>query len=227
MMNMKKDKAWRWGVTLLELLVVVVILSLLATLATGIYTGQTRKARIAATRSLIKDLEIAIARYEIDLGQLPPSGSGAPALPAAILSRSNGSGYLYTALVHSIDGSAYEPSSPLWNGPYINLQANHYDGTQSNLTERDILDPWGGAIYYVMNEDYNVSGGTFEGGTQFFASSLPSGGNPDLPAPNPVLDLGETFYNTSTYQIISFGPDGETLGSPYWGGALDDITNFN
>ena len=63
------------GVTLLELLAVVLILGILSTIATNVYVGTLNRARIAATQNTIREIEVAIARYEIDLGQFPPSGS--------------------------------------------------------------------------------------------------------------------------------------------------------
>lgn len=237
---LKKYYAKRhWAMTLMELLVVVLIISILATIATGVYTGEARKARIAATHDLLKQLEIAIARYEVDTGSLPPSGSGS--LPPSTLtsgsSRYNGSGYLYIALTKSLSGSATAPLSSLWDGPYIQFQANQLkaESGADNVPGRiDIVDPWGKPILYVNSADYATIGSNFNGGTRMFIGSRPTGANPDLPAPNPFVALGETYYNTSTYQLVSFGPDGQSgsvtdplsFNYDYVGTDLDDITNF-
>ncbi|MCL5270369.1 MAG: prepilin-type N-terminal cleavage/methylation domain-containing protein, partial [bacterium] len=114
------------AVTLIEMLVVVLIIGILATIATGVYSGETRRAKVAATEALLKNLEIAIARYEVDTGTLPPSGSGSALPPEPLDSatptpRNDGSGYLYVALVHSMSGNANQPASPSWDGPYINI----------------------------------------------------------------------------------------------------------
>lgn len=239
---LKKYYAQRqWAVTLMELLVVVLIISILATIATGVYTGEARKARIAATHDLLKQLEIAIARYEVDTGSLPPSGSGNQLPPADLAantgSRYNGSGYLYIALTKSLSGSANRPLSSLWDGPYIQFQADQLKAQSgsTNVPGRiDVVDAWGHPILYVNSADYNKGGTGFNGGSRLFEGTRPSGANPDLPAPNPFVALGETYYNTNTYQLVSFGPDSQS-GSvtnilnftfSFVGTDADDITNF-
>lgn len=229
-----------WAVTLLELVVVVLIISILATIATGIYTGETRRARIAAAQDLIHQLSVAIARYEVDCGSQPPSGSGTTLPPPVASSRYDGSGYLHLALLYSMSGSANKPASALWHGPYIAFQASEVgmpiDFTGSNNVGMiNILDPWQSPVRYVSHEDYGSTGGNFSGGTLLFGSTAPTGANPKLPAPNPFAAQGETYYNTSTYQLISLGPDGQTLDSlnggtvgnfSFAGAAEDDVTNF-
>lgn len=228
----------QWAVTLMELLVVVLIISILATIATGVYTGEARRARVAATQDLIKQLEIGIARYEVDTGSLPPSGSGAQLPPSEMTtgsSRLNGSGYLFIALTKSLSGNSMKPLSPLWDGPYIQFQAKQLKSQVSNVPGRiDIVDAWGNPILYVNANDYTKSGGGFNGGTRLFTGTLPAGANTDLPAPNPFAALGETYYNTSTYQLVSLGPDGQSgsivnvlsFSYSFVGTDADDITNF-
>jgi type II secretory pathway pseudopilin PulG len=222
----------RWAVTLLELLTVVLIISLLATIATGVYTGQTRRAKIAATQDLIRQLELAIARYEVDLGELPPSGSG-DFPPVDVTLREDGSGYLQLALVHSMNGNMQAPASTLWDGPYITFQPQNLAELPVGVTEPgliNILDAFGNPIIYVRSQDYFVDSATFNGGTDLFTTTAPVGANPDLPAPNPYVARGETTYNPSTYQLISFGPDNVSFGDVgtfnFRGTAADDVTNF-
>jgi prepilin-type N-terminal cleavage/methylation domain-containing protein len=236
-----------WAVTLLELMVVVLIIGILASVATGVYTGQTERARVAATHALIRSLEVAITRYEMDTGSLPPSGSGSDVPPAAMSSSStggrlNGSGYLHLVLMHSINGSAVQPASASWKGPYINLQpgqlksASTSTGTGASTPTGliDITDPWGMPILYVAWPDYAINATDFWGGTQMSPSTAPAGANPNLPAPNPFAAT-ETFYNPKTFQLISFGPSARsydatsvlgTAPSAYTGTDADDINNF-
>jgi prepilin-type N-terminal cleavage/methylation domain-containing protein len=221
------------AVTLLELLVVVIIVGILATIATGVYTNQTRRARIAATIDLINQLQIGIVRYEVDLGSYPPSGSSTLYPPGDLTggdtsNRRDGSGVLHLALMHSMSGNAYTPASRLWHGPYINVQAENLAATIGGNVpgNTDFLDSWGGAIIYVVSPDYGTPGTGFTGGTQVFSAPV-ADANPALPAPNPYLARGETYYNPGTYQIISYGPDGLTLPDPAFKGAAgDDLTNF-
>src|SRR5690349_494171 len=64
------------GFSMIELLVVILILGLLATLAVGLFSKQVEKARYAKARTTIAALELAINRYQIDVGTYPPSGTG-------------------------------------------------------------------------------------------------------------------------------------------------------
>lgn len=240
-MSQRKYIARAMAVTMLELLIVVLIIGLLATIATGIYTGEADRARIAATKALINNLEIGITRYEVDTGSLPPSGSGdvlPPVSPQATTDTAwrDGSGYLHQALVHSLSGSTNNPNPSTWNGPYISFQneqlvtAPTASGANDHASEIDIADPWGMPILYVRYSDYNVVTTNFRGGTWLFFGPAPAGANPNLPAPNPSYDLGETYYNAKSYQIISFGKDRQSFGlvniSNFNGTGADDITNF-
>ena len=216
------------GVTLLELLAVVLIIGILSTMAVGVYVGQTRRARYAAARDLIRQLELAITRYEVDMGSYPPSGSGDLSSPNA---RENGSGFLHAALVHSMSGSSYSPASALWGGPYITFQAEQLAATTETFFDDpgriNILDPWGNPISYINKNDYNAASGNFDGGTQTFdSSSTPAGTDPNFPAPNPFFATGETWYNAQTYQIISRGEDGVTAAVPYAGTQSNDVSNL-
>lgn len=224
------------AVTLMELMVVVLIIGILSTIATGVYTGKTHEARIAAAHALIHNLEVAITRYELDTGSLPPSGTGLlPLEPitsgTATLNRENGSGYLHEALLHSVSGSAMTPASSLWKGPYINLQVDQIQpkpGDAPTPGMINIVDPWGNPILYFASSEYGVSSGNYWGGTKMFAAPT-AGGHPNLPAPNPYA-ASEIYYNPKTFQLISYGPDGTTMasgaGESYAGAAADDINNF-
>ena len=109
--------------TLMELLVVVLILGLLATIAVGVYTNQVERARYAAARTTIAARELAANRYQLDVGEFPPSGSfsntGTETPPV------EGNGYLYLALTRSMSGNTSVPASARWQGPYIDVQKLH------------------------------------------------------------------------------------------------------
>ncbi len=221
------------AVTLLELLIVVLIVGLLATVATGIYTDEADRARVAATKALINNLEIQITRYNVDTGLLPPSGSGAtfPAVEpfTTAETRRDGSGFLHQALMHSNSGNTNSPSPTTWRGPYINLQVDQLV-TSTQPGQSDIVDAWGQPLVYIKSADYGIVSGDFSGGTQIFAGLAPTNANTNLPAPNPLATLGETYYNPQSYQIISFGKNRISLGSSdgvnYNGAETDDVTNF-
>jgi len=204
--------------TLLELLMVVLILGLLATLAVGVFSTQVERARFAKARMTISALELAINRYQIDLGQYPPSGTGVPSGPQTF----EGNGLLHLALVHSMSGNQNAPASPRWQGPYIDIKQQELGDingitlqdltTQPNQGEIQILDPWYRPYRYVRccgssTDEYSVNGGT------------------TLPATSPFAAT-ETYYNPSTFQVVSTGRNGVTLAVPQWGLEEDDVTNF-
>lgn len=240
------------AVTLLELLAVVLIIGILATIGSNTYIGQVRRARVAATSDLIRELEIAIARYEVDVGAIPPSGSADLTFSGGVISsiaapdlidvEGNASGdlpgssLLHLALVHSISGSAVNPADNTWRGPYIEFQSENieHDGS-TNQTQ--ILDAFGNPLHYLTAQKYNHT--TFQG-TEMFDGTEPSAvsnnADPDLPSPNPFAGT-ETYYNVSTFQLFSLGNNGATFGTSgsddptsnsivYAGTEDDDIHNF-
>jgi len=83
--------AGRGGFTLVEVMLVVAILGILATVVIGSFGGKQKQAQINAARAGIASLSTAVDLYEVDTGRYPPNLS---------------------ALVNS-DGS------PNWNGPYV------------------------------------------------------------------------------------------------------------
>lgn len=234
------------GLTLLELVAVIVIISILSSIGANVFFGQIKNAKIAATRVLISELQTAITRYQIDVGTWPPSGSGnvtTGTLPSiAAQDFVDGAGLLHLALVHSLSGDSTNPSDQNWAGPYMGFQADRLTtGTPGQI---QMLDSFGTELQYVRSDDYTttytVSAIIMEAGTIMFdgteSASVRATADPDLPSPNPFFG-GERFYNVSTFQLFSFGPDGTTFGFPdsnstttgsriYRGTERDDINNF-
>ncbi len=211
------NRLMKRGVTLIELIVVLVIVSLLSTVAVGIYTKEVLRAKVARTRAEIRTIEVAANRYQIDTGQFPPSSSGTQIAPNA-LNQSDpfvGCGYLQVALRASLNGNSNVPLSTRWFGPYLDWDENKLGTLSGNaitsstaLPEIQLLDPFGNPYYYVNSDDYAGLGGT------------------ELPASNPYSST-ETWFNASTFQVISFGPDGTTnTASGQLGTDPDDISNW-
>jgi hypothetical protein len=174
-----------------------------------VFIGQVTRAKVAAAADTIRQLEVAIARYEIDTGQLPDSHTVGSTL---------GNGWLMEALLHSTGGNINSPSSPRWQGPYIEFNADQLrvpgvngapdDPSIPDERETQLLDPFDSPYNYVRFTDYETQNGTM------------------LPTSDPFFAT-ETFYNPRTVQIWSFGPDGQTNGTfGQRGTDPDDITNF-
>lgn len=207
------------GVTILELLVVLVIISILSTIAVGVYSNQIVRAKYAKARAEIRVLETAIAQYEVDTGDLPPSGSGSQLAPADINPGVPfaGSGYLTLALRSSLNGQPSDPISARWQGPYVDWDYNRLGnaagepitgaGNTATLPEISFLDPFGMPYQYIRSTDYLTLRGS------------------ELPSTNPFA-ASETWYNPSTFQIISFGANRTSLAHPLIGTESDDISNF-
>jgi type II secretion system protein G len=70
-----EDKTQRVGFTLVELLVVVAIIGILATLITAAAFRVTSKARETTIRMKINQLESALEQYKIKFGEYPPNSS--------------------------------------------------------------------------------------------------------------------------------------------------------
>ncbi|MGE4286151.1 MAG: type II secretion system major pseudopilin GspG [Phycisphaerae bacterium] len=70
----------RKAFTLIELLLVVVILGILATLVVPKFSGRTEQARISTAKTDVSNLELAIDSYEIDTGKYPTTNQGLSAL---------------------------------------------------------------------------------------------------------------------------------------------------
>ena len=211
----------RRGVTIIELLIVLAIVGLLATIAVTVLTGHILRARIAATAAEIHELSMACTAYEVDTGQFPVSSSGTQLAPDPV-DPSNapgegalGCGYLITCLTLSLTGDPANPASPLWKGPYIQLNRKRLGTLTGERLDPDnpleppqiqLLDRWGNPYYYVRGVDYE----------SFLGTVLP----PGSPFPN------EIYFNPSTIQIVSWGPNGISLPRPDMGTDFDDITNF-
>ena len=75
MKNEKRDREERRraGFTLIEVMLVVIILGILATVVAVSFKGRTATAKINATRTSIKNVCTAIDLYELEVGKLPGS----------------------------------------------------------------------------------------------------------------------------------------------------------
>ena len=90
-MRRRYEKTLKEGFTLVELLLVVAILGILATVVVVNFTGKQADAMIQATRGSIANIGVAIDMYEVDTGRLPPG----------------------------LDALIKSAGEPNWNGPYI------------------------------------------------------------------------------------------------------------
>jgi len=107
------------GFTLVELLVVVAILGILASLIAAGAQSARRRGAVTKAKATIGALETAIAMYHGDMGMYPPSGN--PSLRAAMED---------------------DPGDADWGGPYMEFK-------QDELKDGQLVDPWGTPYLYV------------------------------------------------------------------------------
>ncbi len=70
----------RRGFSILELLLVLVILAILAGIVAVKFGGQSEKARVTATKTQLGNFNMALNRFELDLGRYPTTSEGLRAL---------------------------------------------------------------------------------------------------------------------------------------------------
>ena len=66
----------RTGFTLVEIMAVIIIIGLLASIAAVNFLGQTDKAAVATTKANLKTLHNAVAQFKMDTGRYPTEEEG-------------------------------------------------------------------------------------------------------------------------------------------------------
>jgi general secretion pathway protein G len=74
------QKKSRSGFTMVELMAVLIILGLLATVVVSNFVGATDRARVETTKMTLKTLHNAINNYKMDTGSFPSDDEGLEAL---------------------------------------------------------------------------------------------------------------------------------------------------
>lgn len=76
----KRKEGVRKGFTMVELMAVLIILGLLATVLVKNFMGQTDKARVITTKANLKILHTAVMQFKMDTGRFPTEEEGLLAL---------------------------------------------------------------------------------------------------------------------------------------------------
>jgi general secretion pathway protein G len=109
---MKSRRKQQEGFTLIEIMVVILILGLLATIVVQSLRGATDKAKRTKAMADIAELKTALDRYYIDNGSYPTSDQG---LQALVSPPSQGGG----AADPPSDGYVRRVPNDPWNNPYV------------------------------------------------------------------------------------------------------------
>ena len=119
MENLKLDTKLtaRAGVTLIEMLVVVVIIAVFAAVVGPRLLNQGDKARVVAARQQIENFELAMGQYHLDTGTYPTSEQGLAALRAQPTGVEQWHGpYLQKDVANDPWGHAYQYKYPGGHG---------------------------------------------------------------------------------------------------------------
>lgn len=97
--NKTRKKLYQNGFTLIEIMLVVLIIGILASLAIPRLVGRSQEARVTAAKADIEsNISVSLDMYELDNGNYPTTEQG------------------LSALVQKPSGS---PAPANWNGPYL------------------------------------------------------------------------------------------------------------
>lgn len=214
----------RRGVTLVELLVVMLILTLLATLATPVFINRVNEARIATARTEVEEIAKAQQLCALThgvyvplqiLNDLPlPEGGGSSPTGTDDVENSTASTILLidvtksaTSQVGSQVNLANFATNNLaarvyfgWKGPYLNVnRVFKADSADRNFVARmsHPLDPWGNPYRFFSPVGIiGTSSNAATGATDYQQTSFSDG------------NLNTTPDRFDRYAVVSFGPDG-------------------
>ena len=86
----RRSGANRFGFTLIELMLVLVILATLAAIVLPKFTGRSQQAKVTSAKTQIAGFETALSTFEVDLGRYPTTTEGLRALVVKPTSDSEG-----------------------------------------------------------------------------------------------------------------------------------------
>ncbi|MCH8219308.1 MAG: prepilin-type N-terminal cleavage/methylation domain-containing protein, partial [Planctomycetes bacterium] len=197
------------GFTLLELLAVLLIISILASVLLVSLWDASRAVELSATRAKIQVVETAASAYEQKFGDYPPS-----ALEQVVSNNETNVGI--ESFVAAMWSDGWEAGGMLSADELINSDEDHSPQRLTDFKTRALLevaDGWKNPIAYFHRRDYGREDRyvTIETETGRMASSVARAQE------NPRL---RRYYRAHRFQLISSGPDG-TFGTE------DDVANFD
>ena len=137
-MNKRKS-----GFTLMEIMVVIIVIAVLASVAGPMIGSITDQGRASATKSKMSSLKSALLAYQSDVGRLPYTGScsrSAKSYCQDSLLSDNTEGNNVLVYNEWPLGCTSQPNNYTrkWKGPYMDSDVSDF-----------MTDSWGNKIYYV------------------------------------------------------------------------------
>jgi general secretion pathway protein G len=133
------------GFTLIEIMIVVVIIGLLATLVVQSLSGRVEKAQLTKAKSDIQALETALTMYKLDNFSYPSSGAGLQALvqkPADDSAKNWHEGGYVKRLNKDPWGKDYLYSIPSTHGGEYDIYSLGADGVEGGEGENADIGTW-------------------------------------------------------------------------------------
>jgi general secretion pathway protein G len=138
-MNTKRPLAQR-GMTLIEILVVLVLIGIVLGIVGGNFIGRGEKAKADAAKIEISQIGQALDLYKLETGRYPTSSEGLQALVAAPAGATNWNGPYWkkSSIPKDPWGNDYRYSSPGQKGAYdiLSMGADGKEGGEG--TNKDI-----------------------------------------------------------------------------------------
>lgn len=145
-------KSTRSGFTLMEIMVVIIVIAVLASVAGPMIGSITDQGRASATKSKMSALKSAMLAYQSDVGRLPFAGLPAKGKEAAaydqntVLGDSVGTNVLVNDSEMPANSFGIKNYARRWKGPYMDSDPSDF-----------MYDAWGVQInYYAYKNNVNL-----------------------------------------------------------------------
>ncbi len=143
------------GFTLMEIMVVIIVIAVLASVAGPMIGSITDQGRSSATKSKLSTMKSALVSYKNDVGRFPYVGTNANLSLAKAYNEAN-TNYMNN---QAHDGTTNDAGNVLvsnWVEPFSTNYQRRWKGPYMDANPEDFMvDGWGNRIEYFA-KDYNI-----------------------------------------------------------------------